>query len=94
MNLGSNLRICRHNIPPFIPLARLVKQSNMQTDVRAFLYTLSQYLNAYVGRKQQLHLIKVSEYQPSTLISEIEYSCYLSFAELKICVCLLNVREV
>ncbi|KAM9432057.1 centromere protein O-like [Salvelinus alpinus] len=58
MNLGSNLRICRHNIPPFIPLERLVKQSNMQTDVRAFLYTLSQYLNAYVGRKQQLHLIK------------------------------------
>ncbi|CAB1331283.1 unnamed protein product [Coregonus sp. 'balchen'] len=31
----------------------------MQTDVRAFLDTLSQYLNAYVGRKQQLHLIKL-----------------------------------
>ncbi|KAJ7990790.1 hypothetical protein DPEC_G00290570 [Dallia pectoralis] len=58
MNLRGKIRISRHNIPPFIPLETLVKQGNIQTDIRAFLDTLSQYLNAYVGRRQQLHLVK------------------------------------
>ena len=62
IDLGSDLRIYRHNIPPFIPLERLVTQGNMQTDIRDFLDTLSQYLNAYAGRKQQLHLTKVPAY--------------------------------
>ncbi|XP_010876856.2 centromere protein O isoform X2 [Esox lucius] len=58
INLQCKIRISRHNIPPFIPLETMVKQGNMQTDIRAFLDTLSQYLNAYVGRRQQLHLVK------------------------------------
>ncbi|KAG8013156.1 Centromere protein O, partial [Nibea albiflora] len=52
------LRIARHNIPPFIPLSSLVEQSSMQTDIRTFLDTLSQHLNAFSGRKQQLKLVK------------------------------------
>lgn len=52
-------RIARHNIPPFIPLSDLVEQSDMKTDIRAFLDTLSQHLNALSGRKQQLKLLKV-----------------------------------
>ncbi|TKS87029.1 Centromere protein O [Collichthys lucidus] len=51
-------RIVRHNIPPFIPLSDLVEQSDMQTDLRTFLDTLSQHLNAFSGRKQQLKLLK------------------------------------
>lgn len=59
VDLKPTLRIGRHNIPPFIPLNRLAEQSNMQTNLRAFLDTLSQHLNAYVGRRQQLELVKV-----------------------------------
>ncbi|XP_041710541.1 centromere protein O [Coregonus clupeaformis] len=73
MDLGSNLRICRHNIPPFIPLEMLVAQGNMQTDIRAFLDTLSQYLNAYAGRKQQLLLTK--EIHSSVQVAESNALC-------------------
>ena len=59
MDLKPTLRICRHNVPPFIPLSGLAEQSHMQTDIRAFLDTLSQRLNAFAGRKQQLQLVKV-----------------------------------
>ncbi|XP_062325019.1 centromere protein O isoform X3 [Osmerus eperlanus] len=58
VDLSASMKICRHNIPPFIPLERLSEQSHLQTDVRAFLDTLSQHLNAYVGRKQQLGIVK------------------------------------
>lgn len=59
IDLKPKLRIGRHNIPPFIPLNRLAEQSNMQTNLRAFLEVLSQHLNAYVGRRRQLELVKV-----------------------------------
>lgn len=59
IDLKPTLRISRHNIPPFIPLNSLAECSNLQTDMRTFLDTLSQHLNAYVGRKQQLKLVKV-----------------------------------
>lgn len=53
------MKISRHDIPPFIPLKRLEEESHFQTDLRVFLDTLSQHLNAYVGRKEQLRLVKV-----------------------------------
>lgn len=53
------MKIIRHDIPPFIPLKRLEEESLFQTDLRVFLDTLSQHLNAYVGRKEQLRLVKV-----------------------------------
>ncbi|XP_071753096.2 centromere protein O [Centroberyx gerrardi] len=58
IDLTATLRISRHNIPLFIPLNSLAEQSNMQTDIRAFLDALSQHLNAFAGRKQQLKLVK------------------------------------
>ncbi|XP_040916175.1 centromere protein O [Toxotes jaculatrix] len=58
IDLKPVLRIIRHNIPPFIPLNSLAEQSNMQENIRPFLDTLSQHLNAFAGRKQQLKLIK------------------------------------
>lgn len=59
INLKPKITIVRHDIPPFIPLKRLEEEGNFQTDLRSFLDTLSQHLNAYVGRKEQLRLVKV-----------------------------------
>lgn len=59
LNLKPKMSIARHDIPPFIPLKSLEEESNFQTDLRSFLDTLSQHLNAYVGRKEQLRLVKV-----------------------------------
>ncbi|XP_070835609.1 centromere protein O [Chaetodon trifascialis] len=58
IDLKPTVRISRHNIPPYIPLNSLAEQSNLQTDLRTFLDTLSQHLNAFAGRKQQLKLVK------------------------------------
>lgn len=62
MDLKPTLRISRHNIPPFIPLNRLAEQNNMQKDMRMFLDTLNQHLNAFAGRKQQLKFVKVPNF--------------------------------
>lgn len=62
MDLKPKMRISRHNIPPFIPLNSLAEQSNMQTNMRTFLDNLSQHLNAFTGRKQQLKLVKVPNF--------------------------------
>ncbi|XP_053191879.1 centromere protein O [Scomber japonicus] len=58
IDLKPTLRISRHNIPPFILLNDIAEQSHMQTDIKAFLNTLSQHLNAFSSRKQQLKLVK------------------------------------
>ncbi|XP_056152430.1 centromere protein O [Lampris incognitus] len=73
IDLTARLKITRHNLPPFIPLDRLIEQSNMQTDIMAFLDTLSQYLNAFVGRRQQLKLVK--ELHKSTEVLESNMMC-------------------
>lgn len=68
------LRITRHNIPPSIDLNKLTEQSNM-TDLKAFLHILSQHLNAYAGRKQQLQLVK--ELHQSVEVMESNALCSL-----------------
>ncbi|KAM7403492.1 hypothetical protein PAMA_004108 [Pampus argenteus] len=73
IDLKPTLRICRHNIPPFIPLNSIAEQSNMQTDIRAFLDTLSQHLNAFAGRKHQLKLVK--ELHKSVEVMESNVLC-------------------
>ncbi|XP_014832336.1 PREDICTED: centromere protein O-like isoform X2 [Poecilia mexicana] len=70
LNLKPKVRISRHNIPPFIPLNSLAEQSDLQTDVRAFLATVSQHLNAFAGRKQQLKLVK----DKTPLLCTLEYT--------------------
>lgn len=62
IDLKPKLKISRHNIPPFIPLNNLAEQSNMETNIKAFLDLLSRHLNAYAGRKQQLKLVKVPDF--------------------------------
>ncbi|XP_035530165.1 centromere protein O isoform X2 [Morone saxatilis] len=73
IDMKPTLRISRHNVPPFIPLSSLVEQSNMQTDIRSFLATLSQHLNAFAGRKQQLKLVK--ELHKSVEVMESNVLC-------------------
>uniref|UniRef100_A0A3Q4GYJ3 Centromere protein O n=1 Tax=Neolamprologus brichardi TaxID=32507 RepID=A0A3Q4GYJ3_NEOBR len=75
IDLKPTVKISRHNIPPFIPLNNLAEQNNMQTDLRVFLDTLSQHLNAFVGRKQQLKLVK--EKHKSIEVMESNVLCSL-----------------
>ncbi|KAM9355883.1 centromere protein O isoform 2-T2 [Pholidichthys leucotaenia] len=58
INLKPKVRINRHNIPPFIPLNVLAEQTNVERDINGFLDTVTQHLNAFAGRKQQLKLVK------------------------------------
>ncbi|XP_041809429.1 centromere protein O [Chelmon rostratus] len=69
----KTMRIIRHNIPPYIPLNSLAEQSNLQTNLRTFLDTLSQHLNAFSGRKQQLKLVK--ELHKSVEVMESNVLC-------------------
>lgn len=73
IDLKPKIRISRHNIPPFIPVNSLAEQSNLQTGLRTFLDTLSQHLNAFAGRKQQLKLVK--ELHTSVEVMESNLLC-------------------
>ncbi|XP_032356765.1 centromere protein O [Etheostoma spectabile] len=75
MDLKPTVRISRDNIPPFIPLKSLAEQSNMQTDIRTLLDPLSQHLNAFAARKQQLKLVK--ELHKSVKVMESNALCSL-----------------
>ncbi|KAK9959420.1 hypothetical protein ABG768_009548 [Culter alburnus] len=57
LDLTRTVQISRHNIPPSLPLESFAKQ-NLQKDLKAFLQTLSQNLNALAGRRQQVSLVK------------------------------------
>ncbi|KAK7152585.1 hypothetical protein R3I93_010721 [Phoxinus phoxinus] len=57
LDLTRTVQISRHNIPPSLPLESFAKQ-NLQKDLKAFLRTLSQNLNALAGRRQQVSLVK------------------------------------
>ncbi|XP_041828417.1 centromere protein O [Melanotaenia boesemani] len=73
IDLKPKVKIGHHNIPPFIPLNNLAEQINLQTDMKAFLDTLSQHLNAFAGRKQQLKLVK--EHHKSVEVMESNVLC-------------------
>ncbi|RXN29325.1 centromere O [Labeo rohita] len=57
LDLTRTVQISRHNIPPSFPLESFAKQ-NLQKDLKAFLQTLSQNLNALAARRQQVYLLK------------------------------------
>uniref|UniRef100_A0A3P9ISP8 Centromere protein O n=1 Tax=Oryzias latipes TaxID=8090 RepID=A0A3P9ISP8_ORYLA len=73
LELKPRVRIGRHNIPPFVPLQSLAEQSRLQTGTGAFLSTLSQHLNAFVGRRRQLQLVK--EQHASVEVMESNLPC-------------------
>lgn len=53
------LRIHHHSIPVFIPLEEIAAKY-LQTNIQHFLFILSEYLNAYSGRKFQADRLQVS----------------------------------
>ncbi|XP_016347090.1 centromere protein O [Sinocyclocheilus anshuiensis] len=57
LDLTRTVQISRHNIPPSFPLESIAKQL-LQKDLKGFLQTLSQKLNALAGRRQQVYLLK------------------------------------
>ncbi|XP_073683556.1 centromere protein O [Garra rufa] len=57
LDLTRTVQISRHNIPPSFPLESFAKQ-NLQKDLKAFLQTLNQNLNALAARRQQVCLLK------------------------------------
>ncbi|KAM3594342.1 uncharacterized protein V6R79_006138 [Siganus canaliculatus] len=73
IDLKPAVRISRHDIPPFIPLSSLAEKNNLQTNMRVFLDVLSQHLNGFAGRSQQLKLVK--ELHKSVEVMESNVLC-------------------
>lgn len=88
VDLTRTVQISRHNIPPYIPLEKLAKES-LQTDFKGFLQTLHLYLNALASRKQQISLIKVPQLLSLCLWAYKKYLLYKKFLNIKIAVILL-----
>ncbi|XP_077588250.1 centromere protein O [Stigmatopora nigra] len=74
LKVKPTLKIIRHNVPPFIPLSELTEQAATRDDIRGFLDELSTYLNAFVGRRQQLSLVKELHPWVAVMESNMLYS--------------------
>ncbi|XP_061700212.1 centromere protein O-like isoform X4 [Syngnathoides biaculeatus] len=91
------LKIGRHNVPPFIPLGDLGERAGLQDDVRGFLDALGAHLNAFVGRREQLRLVK--ELHPSVTVMESNAPCTILVlmlsvpGENKTVLCTLNYTD-
>ncbi|XP_028817988.1 centromere protein O [Denticeps clupeoides] len=57
LDLTRTVQVVRHDVPPSMPLDTLVQQ-NLQTNLPAFLHSLSLHLNALTSRQQQIVLVK------------------------------------
>ncbi|XP_023141266.2 centromere protein O isoform X1 [Amphiprion ocellaris] len=82
IDLKPTVKIGRHNIPPFIPVNSLAEVNDMQTNMRAFLDALSQHLNAFAGRKQQLKLLR--EQHKSVEVMESNVLCSILVLMFKV----------
>ena len=49
--------VVRHSLPPFVPVDQLVKDSDF--DMKSFVASISDYLYAYVQRRDSVNLVKV-----------------------------------
>ena len=49
--------IVKHSLPPFVPVDQLVKDSEL--DMKSFVSSISDYLYAYVLRREAVSLVKV-----------------------------------
>uniref|UniRef100_A0A8C8S4Z4 Centromere protein O n=1 Tax=Pelusios castaneus TaxID=367368 RepID=A0A8C8S4Z4_9SAUR len=66
------VQIRRHSVPVFIPLEQIAKKY-LQTDIKCFLATLSEHLNAYAGRKYQADQLQVLMYQLCPLLGHLTF---------------------
>ncbi|XP_077395293.1 centromere protein O isoform X2 [Festucalex cinctus] len=96
LDTKPTLRISRHNVPPFIPLGDICERADLRDDLRGFLDTLSTHLNAFVGRRQQLKLVKL---HPSVTVMESNMLCSILVLMLsttrqkKTLLCTLNYTD-
>ncbi|KAK3087481.1 hypothetical protein FSP39_006519 [Pinctada imbricata] len=53
----AGLTVCRHDLPCFVPLVHLEKE-HLMTNTQLFLMHISDYLQAYVKRREEANLVK------------------------------------
>lgn len=53
LDKSEKLKIPHHTIPYFIPL-ETIKAKYLNSDIKTFIHIISEYLNCYVSRRQQL----------------------------------------
>ncbi|XP_014668948.1 PREDICTED: centromere protein O-like [Priapulus caudatus] len=59
LELSSELRVCHHTLPPFVPLQVLLERYlYREKNVQQFLFELSNYLCSYVSRREQVNALQ------------------------------------
>jgi len=53
LDRNQKLKVSHHTIPYFVPLDRIQKRY-LNSNIKTFIHTVSDYLNCYVARRQQL----------------------------------------
>lgn len=53
---GDNPKLHRHTLPPFVPIEKL--SALLKSGLKQFMIAVSSYLNAYVGRREQVKRMK------------------------------------
>ena len=56
----TEFKVVRHSLPHFLPLETLCERLNASTDLPAFTRAVHTYLTAYVSRREDCEVTKVS----------------------------------
>uniref|UniRef100_A0A8C3TWU0 Centromere protein O n=1 Tax=Catharus ustulatus TaxID=91951 RepID=A0A8C3TWU0_CATUS len=70
--------LCRHSVPPFIPLERLAREL-LPRNPRQFLGILCRHLNTFVGRREQLRKLQEEFPDSVQVLSQNSLCNFLSF---------------
>lgn len=76
----NSLKICKHTVPYFIPVDSICQQY-LNSDIKKFFMVISQHLNAFVARREQVHLCQ--ELHREKLEGEISCSPAHDFVQFK-----------
>ncbi|XP_043119463.1 centromere protein O isoform X3 [Puntigrus tetrazona] len=98
LDLTRAVQISRHNVPPSFPLESLAKRT-LQKDLKAFLQTLSQNLNALAARRRQVCLLKelvgsVEVMESNQLCSVLVLMCTAQSEAPKAVLCTLEYGDL
>ncbi|KAL9980235.1 hypothetical protein ACROYT_G008793 [Oculina patagonica] len=76
----NNLKIHKHTVPYFIPIDT-ISQQYLNSDIKKFFMVISEHLNAFVARREQVQLCQ--EQHGAKLDGEISCSPAHDFVQLK-----------
>ncbi|KAJ7387463.1 hypothetical protein OS493_000792 [Desmophyllum pertusum] len=76
----TTLKIHKHTVPYFIPIDT-ISQQYLNSDIKKFFMVISEHLNAFVARREQVHLCQ--EQHGDKLEGEISCSPAHDFVQLK-----------